>query len=67
MFAIGNDELEECVAIGETIVCPHCQEIHDIKYGDEIMSDGTKKPSKILAFYTCGNNIYLAGIDGKMI
>jgi hypothetical protein len=67
MLTIGNDELEKNAAIGEMIDCPHCGEIHPIQYGNEVMEDGTKKPSKLLAFYKCGDEIYLAGIAGKRI
>lgn len=64
MFAIEIDDLPR---IGTEITCPHCGEIHAIRYGDKILKDGTKQPSKLLAFYTCGGKSYLAGIDGKNI
>jgi len=67
MLAIGNDELESNSEIGETIQCKHCGKVHKIKYGDEVLSDGTRKPSKLLSFYNCGDKTYLAGIKGKAI
>jgi len=67
MFAIGNEELECRPDIGKTILCPHCGKRHKVRYGDEIMKDGTKKPSDLLSFYKCGENIYLGAIKGKSI
>jgi hypothetical protein len=66
-ISFGNDELADKPALGTSITCPHCNQIHDIKYGDEVLPDGTRKPSKLMAFYKCGKKIYLAGIDGKSI
>lgn len=67
MFAIGNEELAMKRDIGKTIKCKICNGTHDIQYGDEILKDGTKIKSKLLAYYKCGNESYLAGIDGKLI
>ena len=67
MIAIGHDELSKKDAVGNSINCPNCGDAHEIEYGDEVMPDGTKKPSKLLAFYKCGNKTYLAGIAGKVI
>ena len=67
MFAIGNDEIEAAPKLGDFILCSMCGERHKIKYGKTILPDGTKKPSKLLAFYKCGKNNYLAGINGKDI
>lgn len=65
MFAIGNDELKE--PLGNDIKCKHCGEFHAIEYGEEVMSDGTRKPSKLLAFYKCSDKSYLSGINGFAI
>jgi hypothetical protein len=65
MIAIGNDELEAAPQLGKTIKCPICGNRHKVEYAEEILADGTKRPSKLLAFYRCGGNSYLAGIDGK--
>ena len=62
MLMIGNDELKE--PLGNAIECPHCGQQHPIEYGEEVLKDGTKKPSKLLAFYMCGDKAYLAGING---
>ena len=67
MFAIGNDELEKNPMLGDFILCDKCGERHKIEYGETILSDGTREPSKFLAFYTCGEKTYLAGIRGKDI
>jgi len=67
MFAIRNDELESCEPIGDSIVCAKCNEEHLIEYGETVLPDGTKKPSRMLAFYKCGDITYLAGLKGKKI
>ena len=67
MISFGNDELNEAPELGITIDCPHCGKVHEIQYGQEILPDGTYQDSKALAFYTCGEKTYLAGIDGKNI
>jgi hypothetical protein len=66
-IAIGNGELANNEDVGDTILCPRCKKHHDIEYGDEVLKDGTRKPSKILAFYRCKGKSYLAGIGGKLI
>jgi hypothetical protein len=67
MFAIGDNELDEAESIGTAIVCPVCRQQHKIEYGEEVLQDGTTIPSKMLAFYRCGESCYLAGIKGKSI
>ena len=67
MLAIGDNELQDAPDIGETIECPYCGETHAIRYGDKILEDGTKIPSKLLAYYICCGKSYLAGINGKSI
>jgi len=67
MLIMGNDEIEKSPSLGDFILCHMCGKRHKIEYGDEVLSDGTKKPSKHLAFYKCGNKDYLAGINGKDI
>ena len=64
-LAIGNNELGE--VIGKTITCPICGKLHPVEYGDEIRPDGTKVPSKLLAFFRCGGKVYLAGVNGRSI
>lgn len=65
MLAIGNDEIAEAPPLGGFILCRMCGKRHRIKYGDEVLRDGTKIPSKLLAFYRCNGKDYLAGIKGK--
>lgn len=65
MFAIGADELGG--PLGETIPCRHCDGVHPVQYGEVVLPDGTKQPSKLLAFYVCGGDTYLCGVDGFAI
>lgn len=67
MFSISNDELNKASKLGDFILCSKCRERHIIQYGEEILPDGTRKPSKLLAFYNCKGKSYLAGIDGKNV
>lgn len=67
MKSFSNKELKQKPDLGDFILCPHCQNRHLIKYGNKVLSDGTKEPTKLLAFYRCGDKTYLAGIDGKNI
>jgi len=67
MFTIGNDELDKAEPLGDFILCNKCGNRHIIKYGDKVLPDDTLKPSKSLAFYNCGEKLYLAGIDGKRV
>lgn len=64
-IAVGNDELGE--QVGETIICKQCGQHHAIEYGDKILPDGTKEPTKLLAFYTCGKVTYLCAINGMLL
>ena len=50
--------------LGDVVECPQCGQKHTVEYGEEVLKDGTKKPSKLLAFYSCGDKSYLAGING---
>jgi hypothetical protein len=65
MFAIGNEEIDAAPVLGETVSCWICGKEHHISYGDIVNKDGTKTPSKLIAFFKCGKQTYLAGIDGK--
>ena len=65
MLAIGNDELRLKPKIGEKIHCKRCGKNHIIKYGEKVLTDGTKIPSDLLAFYKCKGKSYLGGIDGR--
>ena len=65
MIVIGNEELIK--PIGKQVTCKNCGELHDIEYGDEVLADGSKKRCNLLAFYSCGDTVYLAGISGLEI
>ena len=65
MIAIGKDELEKLPELGITVKCYMCGKWHKVKYADEVLKDGTKVPSKLLAFFKCGGKEYLCGISGK--
>jgi len=67
MLSIENDELVNAPNLKEKILCSKCGKFHNIEYGKEVLEDGTKKPSKTLAFYSCKGKTYLAGINGKKI
>ena len=65
--AFGNDELDAAPTLGDTIICDMCGKEHKIEYGKKVNEDGTKSPSKLLAYFKCGDKSYLAGINGKDI
>ena len=67
--AFGNDELDGNDPVGTHEICPNCGEEHEVGYGEKVNPDGTREPSKMLAFLTCPKNgtTYLIGIEGKKI
>ena len=65
--SFGNDELVGKPELGKTITCPHCGKVHDIQYRETLLPDETTKPSKALAFYNCGEKVYLVGVNAKNI
>ena len=67
MLSIGNDELENLPTLGSRVNCTHCGDKHEVKYGNKILDDGTRVPDNTLAYYTCGESIYLCGVCGKDI
>jgi len=62
--AFGNDELEKLPDIkkGDIIVCPHCGGKHKV----EAFKDKNGNDTNTLA-YECGEELYLAGVDGKNV
>ena len=52
-LSVGCDEL--CEPLGKVFKCKVCGETHNVLYGDEQFPDGTKKSSKLLAYYKCLN------------
>ena len=65
MLGIANDEIKDKPDITDIINCDICGGTHRIEYGEEILKDGTRKKSKFLGFYKCGDKTYLASIKGK--
>lgn len=68
--AIGNDELGK--PVGESITCRVCGKQHVIEYGKsrQLRDDGTwteYTPSKLLGFYRCGGQLYLASLGGRAV
>lgn len=68
MISISNDELDSLPILEDQYIkCLHCSNKHIIEYGNTIDSDGVKIPSKTLGFYKCGDKVYLATIDGRLL
>lgn len=67
--AFSNNELDKFNVLGDEAICPNCNENHQVRYGERVLDDGTKVPSKQLAFITCEKNdtTYLVGVNGKQI
>ena len=65
--AIGNEELEQSEYIGKTILCNRCGKRHTVEYGERVLKDGTKVPSKMLGFVKCGKISYLVSLNEKDI
>lgn len=63
MLAVGHDELGG--PVGEETACWICGGQHPVEYGEKVLDDGTKVPSKLLAFFRCSGKTYLCGIDGR--
>lgn len=69
MFTIGQEELDKAPDLGETVRCHKCGKTHIVQYGETVHADGTKTPSKTLAFFKCpaSKASYLCGINGKLL
>lgn len=67
IFSIGNDELENKQPLGDMARCKVCGKMHKVRYGKEVLEDGTKVPSKLLAFISCGDRDFLVGVNGKEV
>lgn len=68
--SIGNDELGP--PLGDTVTCKTCGNEHPVEYGTSrrILDDGTwsePEPSRLLGFYKCGEQLYLAGVAGRQV
>jgi len=64
-IGFGNDTLDKCpvLAIGQNIICPHCEERHRVYGGKD--EDG--KEQDTLMFYKCGEHIYICGVHGRSV
>jgi len=69
MLSFSFNELKQMPDLEETVICKECGLEHEVLYGQEEKPDGTKIPSKKLAFMKCSeqDKLYLIGIDGKYI
>lgn len=68
-MAFGNDELDKMAPVGEEALCGNCHQYHKVEYGEKVLEDGTKIPSKLLSFIKCTKDgtLYLVGVNGKSI
>lgn len=66
-IAVGHGELNNNPDVPEIYQCPRCNKEHTVEYGDSVEKDGTKTPSKMLAFVKCKKKTYLIGFNGKML
>lgn len=69
-IAVGNDELGP--PLGDTFHCPRCNAPHQVEYGTskKLLPNGTWSApveSRLLGFYKCNGELYLAGIDGMEV
>jgi hypothetical protein len=74
MLAVGNGELDNNPNVPEIYQCPRCNQQHKVEYGNKIEKDGSKTPSKTLAYVKCrGKTLfskektYLVGLHGKLL
>lgn len=66
--AFGNDELTDKEDIKDFTICPKCKKSHKVKYGERVLSDGKREPSKMLGFVKCQDeSVYLVAINGKKV
>ena len=63
MFAIGQGEIDNSPPLGKTIKCFMCKKRHKVGFA----KDKNGNETKMLAFYKCGKDSYLCGINGKDI
>ncbi len=63
-IAVGPEDFGD--AVKETARCPHCSALLPVQYAEEVMHDGTKKPSRLLGYVSCGEKSYLVAVDGKV-
>lgn len=66
-IAIGADELGEPTEVAQ---CAVCAGEHPVEYGTSrtLLTDGTwsePRPSRLLGFYQCGDDLFVATINGR--
>lgn len=63
--AIGPEELDDKheVHTGDEILCPHCQQWHELKGG----TDSKGNYNETILAYKCAEKVYIAAIDNKLI
>lgn len=78
-FKISNEDLAKCFPLnGNIITCPHCGQEHNLEEAkdgggyryDSSVGDFVKLPPVEhtgLFFYKCGEKIFLAGVQNKLI
>lgn len=64
-MAIGNQELNALPPLGKTLICWRCGKRHRVRFGEQVLEDGSREPSPTLAFMHCGGKTYLCGVQGK--
>lgn len=64
-FNISKEKTKGKPNLGDFILCKACGERHIVRYGKEILEDGTQIASRKLAFVTCREDDYIVGINGK--
>ena len=65
VLAIGNDEIARLPRLGKKVRCWVCGKQHPVEQGTTLGADGVRRPSSTLAFFRCGKQTYLCGINGK--
>ena len=66
MISFSNPELEALPEVkeGDKVDCEHCERSHPIEYGTD---KETGRKTTIMGFYKCGENSYLASVQGELI
>lgn len=65
VLAISYDEISAMKPLGKTIKCWVCGQRHKVRLGQIRNAQGEWEESSKLAFFKCGKQVYLCGIDGK--
>lgn len=65
MLAISNEEIAAMRPLGKTIKCWKCGRRHKVQFGKVLNAAGEWEESNLLAYFKCGGQAYMCGIDGK--